>query len=212
MGAAKVTRDTRRFVYYRWRLVEVPASVPLDPMRLWRDRYGFLPPLGMGGVVGTHFRVGDGVRAVKIARPEPLQVPEPVRNRLFSAIAAKHGAAEVRLARSGENARMKAVDRLPLPRDRERVEEWPDDDARRRDSLVAEHAINAGVYLTGSTGWNCASGTLEDAALFQTADEAEAFLASLTSPPPVLLRYRAAVIAEADQRDSACIDGRAMPF
>lgn len=152
MGAVSVRRDTRRFVFYRWRLVEVPVSVPLEPMRIWRERYGFLPPLGLGGVVGVHFRVGDGVRAVKILRPGPLQVPDPIRNRLFRAIAAKHRAAEVRLARSGENAHLKAGDRLPLPRDRERVEEWPDDDARRRDSLVAELAMNTGVYLTGSTG------------------------------------------------------------
>ena len=192
--------------------MEIPASVPLDPLRVWRERYGFLPPLGMGGVVGAHFRVGDGVRVVKIARPEPLQVPEPVRNRLFSAIAAKHGAAEVRLARSGENAHLKAADRLPRPRDRVRVEEWPDDDARRRDSLVAEHAVNAGMFLTGSTGWDSASGSLADAAVFQSVDEAEGFLASLTSPPPVLFRYRAALVAEADQRDAACIDGRAMPL
>lgn len=192
--------------------METPASVPLDPLRVWRERYGFLPPLGMGGVVGAHFRVGDEVRAVKIARPEPLQVPEPVRNRLFSAIAAKHVAAEVRLARSGESATLNAADRLPRPRDRERVEEWPDDGAGARDSLVAELAMNTGVYLTGSTGWNCATGSLADAALFQNVDEAEGFLACLTSPPPVLLRYHAAVVAEADQRDSACIDGRAMPF
>lgn len=192
--------------------MEIPASVPLDPLRVWRERYGFLPALGMGGVVGAHFRVGDGVRAVKITRPETLQVPDQVRNRLFSAIAAKHGAAEVRLARSGENAHLKAADRLPLPRDRERVEEWPDDDARRRDSLVAEHAVNAGMFLTGSTGWDSASGSLANAALFETVDEAEGFLASLTSPPPVLFRYRAALVAEADQRDAACIDGRAMPF
>jgi hypothetical protein len=193
-------------------LVEVPSSVPLDPMRVWRDRYGFLPPLGMGGVVGAHFQVGDGVRVVKITRPETLQVPDPIRNRLFSAIGAKHRAAEVRLALSGESPNLKVADRLPRPRDRERVEEWPDDDVRKRDSLVAELAMNTGVYLTGSTGWNCASGSLDDAALFETVDEAEGFLASLTSPPPVLLRYRAAVIAEADQRESACIDGRAMPF
>jgi hypothetical protein len=212
MGAVSVRRDTRRFVFHRWRLLEIPASVPLDPLRVWRERYGYLPPLGMGGVVGAHFQLGEGVRAVKITRPETLQVPDQVRNRLFSTIAAKHRAAEVRLARSGEGPNLKVADRLPRPLDRERVEEWPDDDARTRDWLVAEHAVNTGVFLTGSTGWDCASGSLDNAALFETVDEAEGFLASLTSPPPVLLRYRAAVISEADQRDSACIDGRAMPF
>lgn len=190
----------------------MPVSLPLDPIRIWRERYGFLPPPGLGGVVGAHFRVADGVRAVKILRPEPLQVPDRIRNRLFAAIGAKHRVPEVRLARSGESPNLKAADRLPRPRDRERVEEWPDDDAGTRDSLVAELAMNTGVYLTGSTGWDCASGSLADAALFQSVDEAEGFLACLTSPPPVLLRYRAAVVAEADQRDSACIDGRGMPF
>jgi hypothetical protein len=207
-----VRSDTRHFIFYRWRLLEVPQTVPLHPIRVWRDRYGFMPPFGLGALAGYHFAVEDRVRAVKIVRPETPQVPDAIRNRLFSAVAAKHGAVEVRLARSGECPNLKAVDRLPLPRDRGRVEEWPDEDPRRRDWLVAEHAVNAGVYLTGSTGWDCASGSLDDAALFETVDEAEAFLASLTSPPPVLLRYRAAVIAEADQRDSACIDGRAMPF
>jgi hypothetical protein len=207
-----VRRDTRHFIFHRWRLIEVPQTVPLHPIRVWRERFGFMPPFGLGALAGYHFAVEDRVRAVKIVRPETSQVPDAIRHRLFSTIAAKHRAAEVRLARSGENARMKAVDRLPLPRDRERVEEWPDDDAPRRDSLVAEHAINAGVFLTGSTGWDSASGSLADAALFETVDEAEGFLASLTSPPPVVFRYRSAVVAEADQRDCACIDGRAMPF
>ena len=212
MGAVSVRRDTRRFVYCRWRLLEVPLSVPLDPVRVWRERYGFVPAQATGTVVGHHFRVADGVRAVKITRPETLQVPDQVRNRLFAVIGAKHRVSEVRLARSGEHPNPRAPDRLPRPRDQARVEEWPVDDVRRRDWLVAEHAVNAGVFLTGSTGWDCASGSLANAALFETVDEAEGFLASLTSPPPVLLRYRAAVVAEADQREAACIDGRAMPF
>jgi hypothetical protein len=207
-----LTRDVRRFAYYRWKLVEVPQSAPLDPVRLWRDRHGFLPPLGLGGVIGFHFRVEDGVRAVKITRPETPQLPDQVRNRLFAVIGAMHHVAEVRLARSGETPSFKVGDRLPRPRDRERIREWPEEAEREQDRLVAELAMNAGVFLTGSTGWDCAAGSLSDAALFETADEAEGFLASLTSPPPVLLRYRAAVISEADQRDSACIDGRAMPF
>lgn len=111
-----VRSDVRRFVFFRWRLIEVPQDVPLDPMRIWRERYGFLPPLGMGGVAGFHFLVGDGMRAVRIVRPEPLQVPEPVRNRLFSAITAKHHVAEVRLARNGESPNLRAPDRRRLRR------------------------------------------------------------------------------------------------
>jgi hypothetical protein len=204
-----VRLDVRRFVFYKWRIVEVPVSIPLDPVRIWREHYGFVPPLGMGGVVGAHFRVGEGVRAVKIVRPDPLQVPEPVRNRLFSAIAAKHHVAEVRPAGTGETPNLRAPDRLPQPQEREWIEEWPTEDHRRRDPLVAELAMSAGIYLTGSTGWNCTSGSLDDAALFETPDEAESFLSCLTSPPPVLLRYRAAILSEADQREQAAVEGKA---
>jgi hypothetical protein len=210
-----VTRDTRRFAFYKWRLVEVPASIPFDPLRIWRERYGFLPPFGLGGlggVVGAHFRVRDGARAVTILRPEPLQVPDSVRNRLFSVIAAKHDAAAVRLAQSGESPNLEAADRLPRPDDRAQIEEFTVEDARGRDSLVAELAMNAGVYLTGSIGWNNASGSIEDAALFETVAEAEGFLACLTSPPSVLLRFRAACLAEADQAEAAAIEGKAMPI
>ena len=202
-----MTRDIRRFAYFRWRIVDVPQSVPLDPMRVWREKHGFLPPLGLGGIVGYHFRVGDGVRGVKIARPEALQVPDQVRNRLFAVIAAKHRVAEVRLARSGESPALTVADRLPRSGDRERVEVWPEDD-RGRDSLVAELALNGGVYLTSSIGWDSTSGSLDDALSFADVEEAEGFVASLTPQPAVMLRYRAGAISEADQREAAAVEGR----
>jgi hypothetical protein len=204
-----VRRDVRRFAYFRWRVIEVPQSVPFDPMRVWGERHGFLPPFGLGGIVGYHFRVGEGVRAVRIARPETLQVPDQVRNRLFAVIAAKHRVAVVRLARSGESPALTVADRLPRPRDRQRVEEWPEDD-RGRDPLVAELALNGGLYLTGSIGWDNATGSLDQAILFTDVEEAEDYLAALTPTPPVLLRYLAGAISEADQREAAAVEGKAV--
>jgi hypothetical protein len=201
-----VRRDIRRFVFYRWRLLEVPPSVPLDPMRVWRERHGFIPPLGLGGVTGYHFRVEDSVRAVKITRPETLQVPDRLRNRLFAVVRAKHGVAEARLARSGESPPLAVADRLPRPRDRERIEEWPDD-ARCRDLLVVELAVNGGMYLTGSFGWDGTTGSIDEAAVFSAVEEAEGFVASLTPTPAVMLRYRAACVAESDQSEAAAVDG-----
>lgn len=174
---------------------------------MWREKHGFLPSLGLGGVTGHHFRVEDEVRAVKITRPEALQVPEQVRNRLFAVIAAKHRVAEVRLARSGETPTLKVADRLPQPGDWERVAEWPEEDDRGRDLLVAELALNGGVYLTGSIGWDNATGSLDQAILFTDVDEAEGYL---TPTPPVLLRYLAGCVAESDQREAAAVEGKAV--
>jgi hypothetical protein len=205
-----VRLDVRRFVFYKWRIVEVPVSIPLDPVRIWRERYGFLPPLGMGGVVGAHFRVADGVRAVEIFRPEPLQVPHPVLSRLFAAVGAKHRVAQVRLARSGESPNLRAADRLPQPRDRERIEEWPTDDDKGRDSLVAELPMPPGRFLAAA--WPNVTDSLDEAAEFASVQEAEAHLEGLSPQPHVILRYRAACQAEADERDAAAIDGKAVLY
>lgn len=200
-------RDIRRFAYFRWSLVEVPQSIPLDPIRIWRERYGFLPPLGLGGIVGYHFVVDAGVRAVKILRPETLHVPDPLRNRLLAVIAAKHRASQVRLAASGESPALKVADRLPRPSDRERVEQWPDTSQRFREPLVAE-LMNAGVYLTRGFGWGSTSGSLDDAIVFSDVEEAEAFLASLRPRPAAMLRYRAACLAESDLREVCAGQGK----
>jgi hypothetical protein len=96
---------------------------------------------------------------------------------------------------------------LPRPRDWKRVEEWPDD-ARESDSLVAELAMNSGVYLTGNIGWDSTTCSLDDALLFSDVEEAERFIATLNPRPAVMLQFRAACVAEWDQREAAAVDGR----
>jgi hypothetical protein len=187
--------------------MEVPQSVPLDPVRAWRERYGFLPPFGFGAVAGYHFRIEHQLRGVRITRPEPLSVPEAVQRRLFAVVGAKHGAGEVRLARSAETPDLKVADRLLRPSDEQRIESWPDGDGVC-EQLVAELAhFPPGTYLSGSTAWET-SDSLEAAVFFDGLHEAEGFLATFTPRLPVLLRYRAACVAEQDQREASLVDGR----
>jgi len=202
-----VRRDTRRFVFFRWRLLEIPVGVPLDPVRVFRTRYNLLPPLGMGALTGIHFRVEGGARAVKILRPDTPQVPDPIRNRLFSVLREKHRVPEVRLALSGEIPTLKTAYRLPTARDHDRVEEWPDD-GQCRDLVLAELALSGGFYLSGSVGWDSTTSSLDAAALFTNVEEAESFVSSLTPTPAVIFRWKSACVAEWDQREAAAIEGK----
>lgn len=206
---SRVRRDVRRFLFFRWRLLEVPNNVPVNLLRVWKERYGFLPPFAGGGAIaGFHFLIGDDVRGVKIERPDKLQLLEPSRKRLCSVIAAKHSVAEVRLAPGGEIPDLRIPDRLPRPRDRDRVEEWPAAQPVP-EPIVAESAVNPGLYVCESSPWATTTASLEQAAFFVDVGEAEQHLDLVAPNMWVVLRYRAACLAEADQREAAAIDGRA---
>jgi hypothetical protein len=37
-------RDPRRFLIYRWTMLECPNAASVNLMRVWHDRFGFVPP------------------------------------------------------------------------------------------------------------------------------------------------------------------------
>lgn len=199
-------RDVRRFVYFRWRLLECPRRVPVNLTQVWRDRYGFIPPLVNGAVAGGHFLVEDG-RAVVIARPNRMQVADCTRAQLFAVIAAKHGVETVRLARAGEAQDLRAPDRLPTPGDFAAVEEWPLPE-ERDEALIAEHVNGPGVFMADPLDGSHATSRIEEALIFSGHAEANERLALDAPMPPLMLRYLVAARAEADQRDAALIDER----
>ena len=201
--------DVRRFVFFRWRLLEAPDEIPIDLIRAWRQIHGFLPPWPLGAAAGYSFQLDDRVRGVRITRPEPLHVQEPIERRLFALLQAKHEVAEVRLALSSESPALSRQDRLLEPQDWKRIEQWPCLD-RHGDPLVAELASNPGVYLSSSGAWGNTSASLDDAMVFDYVAEAEQYLAAHGPRFGVTLRYRAACIAEGDQREAASVDGKAM--
>jgi hypothetical protein len=147
----RTVKPTRHFIFYRWRLLEVPNSVPINLVRVWKERFGFLPPFAGGGAIaGFHFPVAEDVRAVKIERRDKLQLLEPLRTRLCSVIAAKHSVSEVRRAIGGETPDLRIPDRLPRPHDPGRVEEWPPVQPLP-EPIIAESAVNPGLYVCESS-------------------------------------------------------------
>lgn len=203
-------RDLRYFVFFKWRLLEAPHSVPFNLTRVWRDRHGFMPPYGFGAISGMHFVV-DGGRAVRLERPDRLSVPEQLRAALFAVIKAKHEIELVRLAESGETPRLtRRHDRLPCTDDYEAVEEWPPPGASVvQEPVVAELALSPGAYLAREAiKQNC--DRLDGAIVFADAAEAERHLDTLVPRPWATLRYLAAARAEEDQRDEAQVQGRAL--
>jgi hypothetical protein len=202
-----VRRDVRRFVFYRWRLLECPNRLPVNLVRVWNGRYGFLPPFGFGAVSGTHFLLPAGGRGVRVERPDRLSVPDPIQARLCSVIGAKHGVKEVRLAESAETPDLKRPDRLPQRGDLALVEEWPTD-TMPGEPLVAEFALIQGAYLADSHLLSSAYDVLERALTFSDPDEAASYLETLSPRPVVLLRYLAAARAEADLREAQQVDGK----
>jgi hypothetical protein len=204
-----VRRDVRRFVFYRWRLLECPNGVPVSLVRAWNGLYGFLPPFGLGAVSGWHFRLPDGGRGVRIERPDRLSVPDPIRARLLSVIGAKHRVEEVRLAESAETPDLTRPNRLPRRGDLAQVEEWPTDTIVS-EPLVAEFALSQGAYLADSHIHIPTStyDALERALTFSDPDEAEVYLETLSPRPVVLLRYLAAARAETDLREAQQVDGK----
>ena len=120
-----VKRDARKFLLYRWRLIECPYTNPANLVRVWRDRFGFLPPFATGAIEGWHFLLRDGGRAVVFVRPQRLQIPESVRAQLFAVLAAKHRVADIRLTEAPEKLKLKEVDRIASAADLAVVEEWP---------------------------------------------------------------------------------------
>ena len=199
-------RDTRRFVCFRWRLLEAPASNPLNLVRAWKERYGYLPPFGFGAVSGWHFLLADGGRGVRIERPDRLSLSEPIRAQLFTAIAAKHQAAGARFAKSAETPDLKTPDRLPRREDLDQIEEWPSDRVLD-EPVVAELALSQGLYLT-EPAWGSNADILDRALTFADPVEAEHHLQTLTPRPSVVLRYRAAAQSEADLNEAQQIDGK----
>lgn len=204
-------RDVRRFVYFRWRLLEAPDEVPIDLIRAWRQIHGFLPPWPLGAMAGYSFRLDERVRGVTITRPEQLQMREPSERRLFALLQAKHQVEEVKLARRSETPALARRDRVPEPQDWLRIEQWPCLH-RHGDPLVAELAMNPGVYLSSSSAEGNSSASLDGAITFDDVAEAEQYLAALGPRFGVTLRYRSACVAEGDQREAASVDGKAMLY
>jgi hypothetical protein len=207
-----VKRDVRRFLFCHWRILECPNAVPVNLIRVWRDLQGFAPPVG--AVAGWSFALPDGGRGVRIARPEPISLPDPIRRRLFTLLANKHGVEEVRLAKTGETPDLKIPDRLPRPEDLDRIEDWPADRSLP-EPIVAELAMNPGVFVcetstwANTSAWVNTSDVLEQALPFADVGEAERYIESLTPRLWVFLRYRAGCQAEADQREAGVVDGKA---
>lgn len=204
-----VSSDVRRFVYFRWRLLEIPDETPIELVRAWRQIHGFLPPWPLGAVAGYSFRLAEGVRGVRITRPEQLQVQEAIERRLLALLQTKHQVEEVRLARRSEAPVLARRDRVAEPQEWRQVEQWPTLD-RHGDPLVAELAMSPGVYLSSRSAWGNTSPLLDDAITFDDVAEAEQYLAALGPGLGVTLRYRSACVAEGDQREAASVDGKAM--
>lgn len=200
-------RDVRRFVYFRFRLLECPRRVPVNLSAVWLDMFGFIPPFLNGAVAGSHFLV-DGGRAVVVARPQRVQVSESVRAQLFAVVGAKHAVEGVWLARSGEAPDLRPPDRITTAADLALVEEWPVSEERDDEPLVAEHVNGPGVWLADrADGWHATS-QIEEALVFNSHAEVEDRLLVGAPTPPMVIRYLAAARAEADQRAAALIDVR----
>jgi hypothetical protein len=203
-----VSPDVRRFVAWRFRLLEAPISIPVNLLRVWRDLYECPPPFHFGAVAGWSFLLPDGARGVKVVRPDSPALPEAVQARLFSLLRAKHRVDEVRIARAAETPDLTTPDRLPLPGDSDWIEEWPTPPTSGGE-IVAELLHNPGIYISLDRGsWSSTSNQLEQALVFTDAAEADAYVETLTPRPAVLYRYLAGARAEADQRDCASLDGK----
>lgn len=185
-------------------MLECAYTNPINLVRVWRDRFGFLPPFTAGAVTGWHFVISASERGVVFTRPQRLQVVESLRAQVFAVIGAKHRVGGVRLAEADEKPRLREPDRLPLSGDHESVDEWPSAQATG-EPLIAEFAPGNGAFLADHHAAS-ACGVPDAALKFADLAEAEQQLSDLTPRPSVLLRYLAAARAEADQREAASVD------
>jgi hypothetical protein len=194
-------RDIRRFLIYRFRMLEVRNSVPVNLVRVWHTRFGVLPPFDQGAVSGSSFVLRDGERGVVFSRPERAKVEDSARAQVFMLLAAKHGV-EVRLARGEETPNLGVRERLPQQRDLDAIEEWPVP-AEYDGPVIAEYVGGVGVFLCD--GFDCwaTANQLDDAMTFANADEAQTFLSLHAPQHRVTLRFVSAARAEQDQREAA---------
>jgi hypothetical protein len=178
-------------------------------LKTWRDRYGYLPPLGNGALTGLHFNVTDG-RALVLLKPDRLHAPGWLVAQAFTLIAAKQRVETVRLANTGELPKLKPRNRIPDPRDEQSIEQWPP--LGEHDlPVVVEFVGAAGTYLhrdiQPSSWWPpCSATSLDEALTFASSDEAAEWLADHPHTYQLGLRYLAAALAELDQQEAALLD------
>ncbi len=202
-----MSRDIRRFLYFKWRLLDVPARLPVNLGRVWLDRYGFAPPYGAGAVTGFHFAIPDG-RGIVYTKPNRLALPSSILNQVSATIAAKHQVCMARLTMDHENPNLKLVERFPQADDEQAVEEWPMPDDRI-EPIVIEYATAPGYYLAAGYGSEVVpTFGLTDAQVFESPHDAGEWLDTHQSPAWLVLRTKAAAVAEFDQLEAGLVDGR----
>lgn len=98
----------------------------------------------------------------------------------------------------------------------DQVEIWPPETSRPiADKVVIEHADQAGHYVhrarrKPTVEWCLPATTLDEALVFSSVENAQAFLEkhAATEKNPLVLRYRSVALAAIDQSDAETNDGR----
>jgi hypothetical protein len=209
-----VSRDVRRFVCHRWMLLEAPAKAEVNLRRVWRERFGYLPPSNDTTVSGFHVQTEDG-RAVLLMKPTRATIAATLLSQMLTLIAAKHHTL-ARLAQPDEVPSARQRTRAGVPASGDVVEQWPADE-HRNEAVIAEYATAPGHYLRADASFTdswqrAATDSLEDAQAFESLSHAEEWLRGEGVLNTFALRYLVGAHAEADQRDAAaCDDGMAAP-
>jgi hypothetical protein len=198
-----VARDLRRFLVFRWTLLECRHRDDLNLPSVWAERFGFVPPFDSGAVAGLHFTVGGG-RAVYPARPPLPKIPGASLAQVFTLIRDKHGAASVRLAQPHEVPPIPRLLRIDDPSPAA-VEQWPRP-RRFNEPLLIEYTGAEGWYIATQDQKRIYTQTIKDARTFAHHEDAERWLREDAPIEELLPRYLAAARAEEDQRRAALTD------
>lgn len=203
--SARPRRDVRRFLLHRLTILEVTNTSGVRLGAIWKERFGYIAPLGNGALSGWHFAI-EGGRAVVIARPDPSQVPEGLQRLAAYLIAAKHRVEVVRLADSAEIPRnLRSSPRVLEANLPDLVEQYPPP-ADQLEPVVLEHSANVGWYVheyeATSGPWHPPTYQLAEALVFATSEEAEEWLDLRGRPQHLMMRYLSAALADLERRET----------
>lgn len=191
-------RDVHTFIAARWSLIDGGPGTNLA--RETRSRLGFSPAYGFTAVGGVHYRTERGRAILFTLPPDPS---DGLIGMAKSLIGSKYSAEVEVVSKDDLPASVESAKKKLAPRPSACL--WPSQD-RIRDHLpvVLEYQSGGFVHaclLKGFYVWSPPAYSLEDAGVFDDAEEANDWLDQRDFHEPVVLRYLAAAQAEVDQRD-----------
>jgi hypothetical protein len=200
---ATVTRDYRRALIWRWRMLECEAANPTRLPTLWAKWYGVTPQFGGEGSAFSfvHFRLDARTRLIAPLRPTTVEVPGALVAMAASLLGVKYGC-QARLARPAEIGRAPTV-RAPSHDDAETVEEFPVGNVH--EPVVGEYEQWPGWLVVEDESGAVTGTTDPNEATRFTRSAARSWIAEAAPGrrPRIALRYLPAVRAEIEQRETA---------